>query len=89
MALLVADVTFDMAQVLWRLVFVLSRYLGSIDPGRWMASMASPTTAFVFFGSLGLKLISGGGGIVGLSFVFVLGGIIARLSVGVLVVFLC
>ncbi len=52
-----------------------------------MASMASPTIAFVFLGSKGLKLISGGGGVVGLSLVFVLGGLILGLLVGVLFVF--
>ncbi len=66
---------------------ILLRYLGSIDPGGWMASMASPTTVLVFLGSLGLRLISGGGGAVGLSLVFVLGGLILGLSVGVLLVF--
>ncbi len=48
-----------------------------------MASMASPTTALVFFRSLGLRLISGGEGAVGLSLVFVLGGLILGLPVGV------
>ncbi len=50
--------------------------------------MASPATALVFFGSLGLRLllISGGGGVVGLSLVFVLGGLALGLLVGVLLV---
>ncbi len=51
------------------------------------SSMASLTTALVFLGSLGLKLISGGGGVAGLSLVFVLGGLALGLSVGVLLVF--
>ncbi len=80
-----AGVTFDVAQFLWS--FVLLRYLGSIDPGGWMASMAFLTTPFVFLGSLGLRLISGGGGAVGLNLVFVLGGLILGLPVGVLLVF--
>ncbi len=67
-------IALDVAQVLRCLIFF--RYFGSIDPGGWMAfSMASLATALVFLGSLGLKLISGGGGAVGLSRVFVLGGL--------------
>ncbi len=51
--------------------------------------MASPTTALVFLGSLGLRLmlISGGRGVVGLSLVFVLGALALGLPVGVLLVF--
>ncbi len=52
-----------------------------------MASIASPTTALVFLGSLGLRLISGGEKAVGLSLVFVLGGLILGLPVGILLVF--
>ncbi len=78
-------IVLDVAQVLWCLVFFC--YLGSIDPGDGMASMASPTTVLVFLGSLGLRLISGGGGAVGLSLVFVLGGLILGLPVGVFFVF--
>ncbi len=53
-----------------------------------MASfMASPTTALVFFGSLGLRLISISRGVMGLSFVFVLGGLALGLLVGVFFVF--
>ncbi len=85
MAFLVADIALDVAQVLRCLIFL--RYLGSIDPGGWMASMASPTTTFVFLGSLGLRLISGSGGAVGLSLIFVLGGLSLGLPVGVLLVF--
>ncbi len=81
---LVTGVTFDVAQVFWRLV--LFRYLGSIDPGGWMAFIASPTTILVFFGSLGLRLISRRGGL-GLS--LVLRGLIAGLSVGVFLLFFC
>ncbi len=53
------------------------------------SSMASPATALVFLGSLGLRLIliSEGGGVVGLSLVFVLGGLALGLSVGVLLIF--
>ncbi len=81
-------IIFDMAQVLWRLVFLC--YLGSIDPGSWMASIASPTTALVFLGSLGLRLISKGGGAVGLNLIFVLlRYLVLGLSVGVLLVFFC
>ncbi len=81
-----AGIALDVAQVLWCLV--LFRYLGSIDPGGWMASsMTSPTTALVFLGSLSLRLISGGGGAVGLSLVFVLGGLALGLLVGILLVF--
>ncbi len=75
-------VTLDMTQVLRRLIFL--HYLSSIDPSGWMASL---TTAFVFLGGLGLRLISRGRGAVGLSFIFVLGGLILGLSVGVLLVF--
>ncbi len=75
-------VVLDVAQVLRRLV--LLRYLGSINLSGWMAS---PTTAFVFLGGLGLRLISEGGGAVGLSLVFILGGLILGLPVGVLLEF--
>ncbi len=85
MTFLMAGVALDEAQVLGHLVFF--RYLGSINPGGWMATMASPTTALVFLGSLGLRLISGGGGAVGLSLVFVLGDLILGLPVDVLLVF--
>ncbi len=79
------DVALDVAQVLW--CFVFFYYLGNIDPGGWMASsMASSTTALVFLGSLGLRLMSGGG-VVGLSLVFVLGDFALGLSIGVLLVF--
>ncbi len=54
-----------------------------------MISMASLTTAFVFLRSLGLKLISESRGAVELIFIFVLGGLILGLPVGVLFVFLC
>ncbi len=84
MTLLMAGITLNVTQVLWHLVFLC--YLGSIDPSSWMAS---PTTALVFLGGLGLRLISGGGGAVGLSLVFVLGGHILGLPVGVFVVFFC
>ncbi len=47
--------------------------------------MASPITALVFLGGLGLRLISGGGGI-GLSLVFI-GGFITELPIGILFVF--
>ncbi len=86
MAFLMTGVALDVAQVLRCLV--LFCYLGSIDAGGWMASsMASPTTAFDFLGSLGLRLISRGGGVVGLSLVFALGGLALGLPVGVLLVF--
>ncbi len=49
--------------------------------------MASPMTALIFFGGLGLRLISGGGGAVGLSLVFVPEGLVLGLPVGVLLVF--
>ncbi len=75
-------VALDVTQILGRLV--LFRYLNSIDPSGWMAS---PTTALVFLGGLGLRLISGGGGTMGLSLVFVLRGLILGLPVGVLLVF--
>ena len=71
-----------MDQVLGHLIFFC--YLGSIDPSGWIAS---PTTAFIFLGSLGLRLISGDGKAVGLSLVFVLGGLILRLLVGIFLVF--
>ncbi len=79
-------IALDVAQVLRYLVFF--RYLGSIDPGCWMASsMASPTTALVFLRGLGLRLISGNGGVVGLSLVFVLGGLALGLPIDILLVF--
>ncbi len=79
-------VALDVAQVLRCLVRFC--YLGSIDPGGWIASsMASSTTTLVFLRSLGLRLISGSGGAVGLSLVFVLGGFALGLSIGVLLVF--
>ncbi len=49
-------------------------------------SMTSQATALVFLGSLGLKLMSGDGGVVGLSLVFVLGSLALGLSVSVLLV---
>ncbi len=75
-------VALDMAQVLGRFVFF--RYLGSIDPCGWMTS---PTTALVFFGGLGLRLMSGSGGAVRLSLVFVFGDLVLGLPVSVLLVF--
>ncbi len=81
-AFLMTGVALNVALILRRLVFL--RYLGSIDPNGWMAS---PTTALVFFEGLGLRLISRGGGAVGLSLVFVLGGLILGLPVGILFVF--
>ncbi len=51
------------------------------------SSMASPATTLVFLGSLGLRLISGSGGAMGLSLVFVLGGLALGLSIGVFLVF--
>ncbi len=51
--------------------------------------MAAPTIALVFLEALGLRLISGGGGIVGLSLVFVLvGGLVVGLPIGVFFIFL-
>ncbi len=79
------DIALDVAQVLRCLIFF--RYLGNIDLGDWMASVASPTTTLVFLGSLDLRQISEGGGVVGLSLVFILGGLTLGLSVGVLLVF--
>ncbi len=84
MVFLMTGIALNVAQVFRCLV--LFHYLGSIDPGGSMASMAFPTTALVFLGSLSLRLISGGGGVVGLSFVFVLGGRILGLPVGDLLV---
>ncbi len=79
---LMIGVTLDVAQVLR--CFVLFHYFGSIDPSGWMASL---TTALIFFGGLRLRLISGGGGAVGLSLVFVLGDLVLRLPIGVFLVF--
>ncbi len=45
-----------------------------------MVSMASPMTTLVFHESLGLRLVSRGGGVVGLSLVYVLAGLILGLS---------
>ncbi len=84
-AFLMTSIALKVAQVLRCLA--LSRYLDSIDPGSWMASVASPTTALVYLGSLGLRLINGGGRAVRLSLVFVLEGLILELPVGVLLVF--
>ncbi len=70
-AFLMTGVALDVAQVLRRLVLLC--YLGSIDPNGWMAS---PTTTLVFLGGVSLRLISGSRGAVGLSLVFVLGGLI-------------
>ncbi len=47
--------------------------------------MTPPTTALIFLGSLGLRLISKGR-VVGLSLVFVLGSLALGLSVGVFLV---
>ncbi len=84
MTFLMTGVALNMAQVLGCLVFFC--YLGSIDPNGWMASLM---TAFIFFGGLGLRLISEGGGAVGLSLVFVLEDLILGLPIGVLLVFFC
>ncbi len=78
MTFLMVGVALNVAQVLGRLIFFC--YLGSIDPSGWMASL---TTALVFLGGLGLRLISGGGGAVRLSLIFVLEGLILGLPVGV------
>ncbi len=51
--------------------------------------MASLTTMLIFFRSLGLRLISGGGGVVRLNLVFVLESIILGLLVDIFFVFLC
>ncbi len=86
MAFVMTGVILDVAQVLWCLVIFC--YLGSIDFDGWMvSSMASPMTALVLLWGLGLKLISRGGGAVGLGLDFVLGGLALGLSVGVLLVF--
>ncbi len=69
-----------MAQVFWRLVLLC--YLSSIGPSGWMAS---PMTALVFLGGLGLRLISGSGGI-GLSLVFIR-GLVAGLLIDILFLF--
>ncbi len=82
MTFLLTGVALDVAQVLGRLVFF--RYLDSIDLSGWMAS---PTTALVFLGVLGLRLISRSGVTVGLSLVFVLGGLILGLPIRVFLVF--
>ncbi len=82
MTLLVTGITLDMAQVLWRLVFLC--YLGSIDPSGWMAF---PMTALFFLEGLGLRLLSRGGGIV-LSLVFIR-GLVARLLIDILFVLFC
>ncbi len=84
MIFLVIDVALDVAQVFWH--FVLLCYLGSINPSGWIAS---PMIAFVFLGGLGLGLISGGGGAVGLSLVFVLGSLILGLPVGIFIISFC
>ncbi len=84
MTFLVISVALDMTQIFWCLVFFC--YLGNIDSDGWMASL---TTTLVFLGGLGLRLVRGGGEVVGLSLVFVLGGLILGLLVGVLLVFFC
>ncbi len=84
MTLLLAGIAFDAAQV-FGLILILLCYLGGIDPSGWITS---PSTTPVFFGGLGLRLI-GGGGIMGLSLIFVLvGGLVAGRPIGVLLVFL-
>ncbi len=52
-----------------------------------MASMTSLTNALVFHWRLSLSLNSGGGGVVGLSLSFVLGGLILMLLVDIFLVF--
>ncbi len=79
---MMTDVALNMAQVLEHLIFFC--YLGSINPGGWMAF---PKTTLVFLGGMGLRLISGSGEAVGLSLVFVLGDLILGLPVGVFLVF--
>ncbi len=73
-----------MAQILWRLIFDFLCYFDAIDSSGWMGSIAFLTTSLIFLGSLGLRLISKRGGL-GLRLVF--GSLIARLLVGVLLVF--
>ncbi len=82
MTFLMTSVALDVAQVLGR--FILFRYLSGINPSGWMASL---TTVLVFLGGLGLRLISRGREAVGFSLVFVLGGLILGLLVGVFLVF--
>ncbi len=77
-----AGVALDVTQVFWYLILLF--YFVSIDSGGWMTLMASLMIMFVFFGCLGLRLIRRRGGL-GLS--LVLGGLIAGLLVGVLLVF--
>ncbi len=73
-----------MAQIL-NLVLIFLCYLGDIDPSGWIIFS---TATLVFFGGLGLKLISERG-IMGLSFIFVLvGSLIAMLPISVILVFL-
>ncbi len=51
--------------------------------------MAFPMTVFIFLGGLSLRLISGDGGAMGLSLVFVLKSLILGLLVDVFLVFFC
>ncbi len=54
-----------------------------------MTSMTSPITALIILESLGLRLISRDGGVMGLSLVFVLVGLILGLLIDILFVFFC
>ena len=80
---LLTGIALDMAQVLG-LVLVLFCYLSCIDFSSWMTSPTSMT--LVFLGGLGLRLISGKRQM-GLSLFFILGSLIAVLSIGVVFVF--
>lgn len=73
-------ITFDMASHL--VISVLSCYLGTVDPS---CRIVSPTTALIIHGSLGPRLI-GGGGVIGLSFeFFFIGGLIPRLLIDIFI----
>ncbi len=81
MTLLFAGIALDVVQVL-SIIFVFLCYLGGIDPSSWMAS---PTTILVFFGDLGLRLISRRG-IVRLGLIF--WSLILVLPIGVILIFI-
>ena len=85
MTVLFISIVFDVTQV-FSFVLIFFCYLGGINPSGWIAST---TTAFIFLGSLGLRLISKKG-IVRLILIFVLvRSFIAMLPKGVVLVFFC
>ena len=82
MTFLLAGITLNVAQVLG-FIFVFLCCLGGVDPSGWRTSSS---IFLLLFGGLGRRLISGRRS-TRLSFVFVLGNLVAVLPIGIFFVF--